>query len=124
MDEAGLAEQLEQRRRLRDHVAALLDDAVGRRIGGLGLRPEQVEEEPAAGLVPVRLEGGFERVHGAVEPLARDEAVEPADPVGLEPAPPPIAPEPAQELPLGHLARQSPGSRRRPCGRHSTGIRL
>ena len=72
-----LGEEPQQRRALGDREAAHLDQARLALLGGE--RPEQVEEEIAAGGVEVGRRGRLELGDGGVEALARDDLVQAAN---------------------------------------------
>ena len=82
VDEAGFGEEAQERRRLRDRVAALLDQP--RLLGGRGDRGEELEEELPAGVDGVGVVGGEEAVDGGVEGRALDVAVQAAEAGALQ----------------------------------------
>ena len=101
VDEAGLGEERPSGPGLGDRVAALLDQAGLRPLGRQ--RPEQVEEELAAGGLGLVVEAAQERGPGGVQPLLRDVAVDAAEgePRGLEVAVPVVLEAVGEEIGAG-----------------------
>ena len=86
-----LGEEAGERRRGRDVVGALLDEAAVHPALALGAKPQQVVEEVAAGLLEVVAVRGLEARDRGVEAIALDESVHAAKAARLKALPPEAA---------------------------------